>query len=161
MRYELITDLLHHLDASESLKIGYADEKNTEILEQLPIPLDLKRLLQWSWTTCGGQVGSYFLDSVNQIPVNDDYERLLRHKMLPIGYAANGDIVVLRFDTAECSVGLVSHDQLWEGESDPDEAYVELTASIDQYLWRVTEGRYLPIDFYAASEWEELRRELV
>ncbi len=158
MRYELIVDLLHHLDSKGSLGIGNADEKTTAILENLTIPIDLKRLLQWCWTTSGGQVGPYVLYSVNEIPATHDYDQLLTCKMIPIGDAANGDILVIRFVDEDCAVGLVSHDQLWEGESDPVQAYVEVTPCIDEYLWRVAESRYLPIDFYAASELVELRR---
>src|SRR5688572_30919373 len=97
MRYQLIVDLLNHLDVDGSLSIGYASERTTNVIEGLSIPIDLKRLLQWSWTTRGGQVGRYFLDSVNDILANNDFERLLQHQMIPIGHAPNGDILVLRF----------------------------------------------------------------
>jgi hypothetical protein len=80
--------------------------------------------------------------------------------MFPIGYAANGDALVLTFTEEKCAVGLVSHDQLWEEENVPKEAYVEVTGSIDEFLWRAVEGRYLPIDSYAASELLEMRKEL-
>jgi len=160
MRYELVKDLLHHLDSNGSLGIGNAEEKTTAILEELQIPIDLKRLLQWYWTKNGGQVGPYTLYSINKIPANDDYDQLLNYKMIPVGFAANGDILVIRFLDENCSVGLVSHDELREGESDPIEAYAEVTPSIDEYLWRAAESRYLPIDFYAASELVELRKSL-
>lgn len=160
MRYELVKDLLHHLDRDNGLKVGHADEKTTGHLEGLPIPLDLKRLLQWSWTTSGGQVGPYFLDSVNSIPDNYDYERLMLHHLIPVGHAANGDILVIRFEDEHCRIGLVSHDELWEEVGTPDAAFVEVAPTLDEYFWRVCEGRYLPIDFYAASELAELRREV-
>jgi hypothetical protein len=161
MRYELAKDLLHHLDSDGSLGIGNADTKTTAILEDLQIPLDLKRLLQWSWTTRGGQVGPYVLYSVNEIPSNDDYEQLLKYRMIPVGYAANGDILVIHFVDEKYAVGLVSHDEFWEGESDPLQAYAEVTPSIDEYLWRAAESRYLPIDFYSAIELVELRKTTV
>ena len=37
--------------------------------------------------------------------------------------------------------------------------YVEVTASIDEYLWRAAEGRFLPVDFYAAIELNEMQGE--
>ena len=160
MRYELTKDLLYHLDSNGSLGIGKADEKTTAIFEELQIPLDLKRLLQWYWTTSGGQVGPYVLYGVNQIPANDDYCQLLEHQMIPVGYAANGDILVIRFFNEECSIGLVSHDEFWEDRGNPIEAYAEVTPSVDEYFWRVAESRYLPIDFYAAIEAVELRKEV-
>jgi hypothetical protein len=158
MRYQLTIDLLHHLDSNGSLEIGNADEKTTAILENLAIPIDLKRLLQWDWTTSGGQLGPYVLCSVNKIPATHDYDQLLKFKMIPIGDTANGDILVIRIVDEDCAVGLISHDEFWEGESDPVQAYAEVTPSIDEYLWRVAESKYLPIDFYAAIELVELRR---
>jgi len=137
MRYELAKDLLHHLDSDGSFGIGNADAKTTAVLEDLQIPLDLKRLLQWSWTTRGGQVGPYTLYSIYEIPANDDFEQLLKYQMIPVGFAANGDLLVIRFADEKFAVGLVSHDEFWEGEREPLQAYAEITPSIDEYLWRV------------------------
>src|SRR5687767_3290063 len=148
MRTELIQDLFHHLDQDGSLNIGYADERTTQMLEALAIPVDLKRALQWYWTTRGGDVGPYCLDSVNSILSNSDFSALFQAGMIPIGSAVNGDILVIRIDNDGCHIGLVSHDQFWEGECSPGEAYVEVTRTIDEYLWRSVELRYLPIDYY-------------
>lgn len=157
MRIELIQDLFHHLDSNDSLKIGYADESTTRALEELDIPLDLKRTLQWYWTTSGGIVGPYTLDSVNVILANNDFSKLFQSRMIPIGFAVNGDILVIRTANDGCNIGLVSHEIFWEEECGPVEAYVEITQTIDEYLWRSVEGRYLPIDYYSATELAELR----
>ena len=160
MRTALISDLLQHLDSDGSLRVGHCPEAASQKLEEMSIPLGVKRVLQWYWTNRGGGVGGYTLYSVEESLANEDLGRLLATGMLPIGYAANGDPLVLRFDEERCEVGLVSHDRLWEEGSDPKECYAEVTGSIEEFLWRAAEGRYLPIDYYAASELLEMRKEV-
>ncbi len=126
----------------------------------MPLPLEVKRVLQWYWTNSGGKVGAYTLYSVKEILANDDLPRLLIMQMLPIGCAANGDPLVLRFSEVKCAVGLISHDEFWGGERDQESIYAEVTGSIDEFLWRAAECRYLPIDSYAAVELLEMRRKI-
>lgn len=59
MRMELIRDLLLHLDSDGSLNVDYCSEQEKRRLEKLPLPLDVKRLLQWYWINGGGKVGGY------------------------------------------------------------------------------------------------------
>lgn len=160
MRTNLISDLFEHLDADGSLEVGNCPEAANRTLEAMPLPIDVKRVLQWYWTNAGGEVGGYTLHSVEESLVNDDLPKLVPVGMFPIGYAANGDPLVLCFTEERCAVGLVSHDLLWEEEGSPSEAYVEVTGSIEEFLWRAVEGRYLPVDYYAASELLEMRKEL-
>ena len=126
----------------------------------MPLPLALKRVLQWYWTNSGGEIGGYIVHSVEESLANKDLSTLLGANMIPIGYAANGDPLVLCFSDERCAVGLVSHDQFWEEGGDPATAYAEVTSSIDEFLWRAAEGRYLPVDYYAASELLEMRKEI-
>ena len=160
MRTELIQDLLHHLSTNDSFKIGYADEGTTRLLEHLEIPLDLKRTLQWYWTTSGGAVGAYTLNSVNSVLTDSDFPALFQCGMIPIGFASNGDILVIRIKDDNCEIGLVSHDQFWEDECDSENAYVEVAPTIEEYLWRAVEGRYLPRNYYSAADLAELRTEV-
>jgi hypothetical protein len=126
----------------------------------MPLPLELKRVLQWYWTNRGGEIGCYILYSVEESLADKDLPKLIVANMLPIGYAANGDPLVLCFNQEGCAIGLVSHDQFWEEGADLKTAYAEVTASIDEFLWRAAEGRYLPVDYYAASELLEMRKEI-
>jgi hypothetical protein len=160
LRTRLISNLFHHLDRDGSLQVGYCAEEASRTIEGMPLPLDVKRLLQRSWTKSGGKVGAYDLYSVKEILANDDLPRLLVMGMLQIGIAANGDLLVLRFTEEECAVGLVSHDEFWAGESDEEDVYAEVTGSIDEFLWRASEGRFLPTDYYDAIELVEMRREV-
>lgn len=160
MRTALIRDLLQHLDSDGSLHVGHCPEAANRTLEEMALPVELKRVLQWYWTNSGGEVGGYTLYSVEEFLANEDTPRLLAVGMLPIGYAANGDPLVLCYSEERCAVGLVNHDELWGGDGDPKEIYAEVTGSIEEFLWRAAEGRYLPVDYYAAAELLEMRQEV-
>ena len=159
MRTELIRDLFIYLDRDHSLAVGRCPEKAKHALEEMPLPIDVKRILQWYWTNTGGSVGAYTLYGVEELLTKDDQPRLLAMGMLQIGFAANGDLLVLRFTEESCAVGLISHDEFWSEDCDEDYIYAEVTGSVDEFLWRAAEGRYLPIDYYAAIELIEMRRE--
>src|SRR5688572_1196330 len=96
MRTALIRELFNHLDRDGSLQVGDCPQNVSRALEGMPLPLEVKRVLQWYWTNSGGEVGAYTLYSVGEILANDDLPRLLSMEMLPIGCAANGDPLVLR-----------------------------------------------------------------
>jgi hypothetical protein len=160
MRTDLISDLFHHLNSAHKLGVGKCDKATHEKLERLEIPMDLRRTLQWYWTTLGGEVGGYELHSVNSIFQHEDFKQLSKYKMIPIGSAANGDILVINYQQENPAIGLVSHDELWESKGNPLEVYEVVTASIDEYLFRAVEKMYLPIDYYAARELNALKREM-
>ncbi|HEU4712227.1 MAG TPA: hypothetical protein VFS76_11710 [Pyrinomonadaceae bacterium] len=160
MRTHLIRDLFQHLDRDGSLQVGHCPEAEKRRFEELQLPTDVKRVLQWNWPNRGAEVGGYNLYTPKEILASEDQPRLLAVGMLQIGFARNGDLLVLCWTEDKCAVGLVSHDELWEDrDADPREMYVEVTTSIDEYLWRAAEGRFLPVDFYAAIELNEMRGE--
>jgi hypothetical protein len=160
MRTDLIRDLFQHLDCDGSLQVGDCPKEANRTLEEMPLPLGLKRVLQWYWTNSGGEIGGYTFYSVEESLATKDLPSLMAANMFPFGSAANGDPLVLCFNEERCAIGLVSHDQFWEEDADPKAAYAEVTASIDELLWRAAEGRYLPVDYYAASELLEMRKEI-
>ena len=160
MRTELIHDLLRYLDSDGSLQIDHCPEGVKRALEEMPLPIDLKRLLQWYWPNQPGKIGPYYIYSIKECLEKEDLSILMQSNMLQIGCAINGDPLVLCFNEERCAVGLISHDEFWENHTDPEESYAELTGSIDELLWLAAEKRYLPIDFYAASELIELRKEI-
>lgn len=159
MRSELVVDLFHHLGRLHHFEVGHAGRETEAQLEALALPMDVKRLLQWRWPVARVTVGPYTLSPAHDILKHDDLERLLAAHMVPVGDARNGDIVVIRFSETWEEIGLVSHDDLWEGESSPDEAYVVVCRSVDEFLYRASEDKYLPRDSFAADEWQQLRLE--
>lgn len=159
MRTHLIRDLLQHLDRDGSLKVDHCSAEEKRRLDELPLPVEVKQVLQFYWPNNGGKVGGYDLYTVKEILANDDLPRLLAAEMLAIGFARNGDPLVLHFTGDSCAVGLISHDELWGEAGDPKEIYLEVTGSIEDFLWRAAEGRYLPVDYYAVAELLEMQRE--
>lgn len=160
MRADLIRDLFQHLDADGSLQVGNCPASASRTLEELALPVSLKRVLQWYWTNRGGEVGPYSLYSVEEFLSNEDFSKLIAASMITIGFAANGDPLVLRFSEERCEVGLISHDEFWPDGGEAKSAYSVVTASIEEYLWRAAEGHYLPVDSYAASQLVEMRTEI-
>lgn len=160
MRTSLIRDLFQHLDRDGALQAGHCPEAEKRRLEEMQLPTEVKQVLQRYWPARGAEVGGYNLYTPREILDQEDQPRLLAVGMLQIGFARNGDLLVLSFTEDKCAVGLVSHDELWEDlNGDPREMYVQVTKSIDEYLWKAAEGRFLPVDFYAAIELDEMRRE--
>ncbi len=62
MRTELIHDLLRYLDWDDSLQIDHCPVDVNRTLEEMPLPIDLKRLLQWYWPNQPGKIGPYYID---------------------------------------------------------------------------------------------------
>jgi hypothetical protein len=141
MRDDLIADLLHFLGRKCGFEAGHAPTSVQRELDALPIPLDLKRLLQWRWPKTVAAIGPYQVVPAEQVLEDERLTRLLEAEMVPVGIARNGDLLVLRFGKEKAAVGLVSHDQLWEGGASPEDAFV-------------------PIDSFSASELNALRDEI-
>ncbi|MBW3542594.1 MAG: hypothetical protein KY476_20210 [Planctomycetes bacterium] len=160
MRNNLLRDLLSFLD-NDYLRVEPCSDTLAEKIEGLPLPLSLKRLFQSSWPqTPDAMIGPYSMRCTGQILAPDDLERLLPYNMVAVGSAANGDLLVLRFDEVRCTVGLVSHDSYYEESSLPFDSFAAFASSLEEFLYRAAHQMYLPIDYYAARELEELQEEM-
>ena len=162
MRSALIRELLNFLDSDGALRVGNCAPAEDAKLEALNLPLDLKRLLQWSWPqTPDAMVGPYRLRSSGQILAPEDLRRLIPECLLAVGDALNGDLLVVQFSDERCPTGLLSHDRWFDEPAPPAaECFATVTESLEEYFFRVAEQMYLPTDYYAACEWRELRQEL-
>ncbi|MBX3296539.1 MAG: hypothetical protein KF762_12605 [Acidobacteria bacterium] len=160
LRDRLIDDLFRYLETRGDVVMGSASSADVAALESLTLPLELKRVLQWNWPVQLGRVGPYSLYGVTDLLSDEDLTLLMDVGMLPIGYAINGDPLVIKFSDSQYEVGLISHDEYWEDRSaGPENCYVTVTSSLDELLWRAAESKFLPVDFYAASELAEMRAE--
>jgi hypothetical protein len=158
----LISDLMGHLDSKNKLRVGPASKSAQEKIAALDIPRSLKLILQQDWLNKAGDVGCFYVLSVDKIFKNNDFERLLKSKMIPIGSSGNGDILSIDFnDENKIQVRLASHEIIWEDASaDPRKASAMVTPSLEEFLLRVADDMYLPSDYYAAKELSELRKEM-
>ena len=157
MRDNLIRDLLNYLDRDGNLSTGHCPPDAEAFLEELDIPLDVKRLFQWRWINKPCKLGPYNFYSVKEIISNEDFGNFLKDNIVPIGWAINGDPLVLNFPDEEiCEVGLISHDQYYEEECGPTEAYTRVKKTVEELLHSIVEDRFLPIDYYSAIELNEI-----
>ena len=162
MRDTLISDLFHHLSKRLSFPFDSAPSAIEQKVEALPLPMDVKRLLQWHWPRAYAFVGPYDLAPAEAILEHHDLTRLLQAQMVPVGSARNGDILVIRFDqTDRAEIGLICHDALWEDpQLNPIEAFSPVASSVEEFLYRAVEDRFLPIDSYSAEELHQMVSEL-
>ena len=77
MRTSLIRDLFQHLDRDGSLQVGHCAEAEKHRFEELQLPTDVKRVLQWNWPNRGAEVGGYNLYTPKEILSSEDQPRLL------------------------------------------------------------------------------------
>jgi hypothetical protein len=162
MRYELIRDLLHHLDTKYDLAVGNCEAELANRIKSLPLPLGLKHVFMWSWPTKSAQAGRYYIYRVPDVFSGEWFGLLLESRMLGIGSAANGDELVVKFSQEDCEVGFLDHVELAvaidEGKS-PATFYTKVCASLDDLLLRLVEGKFLPIDYWSACDLNELKAE--
>jgi hypothetical protein len=163
MRFELIRDLMQRLDARGGLSVDHCDAALAARIEELPLPLDLKRIFQWSWANKSYRVGKYRISSVKDAFSSEWFDLLIKANMIEIGSALNGDMLVVQFSNKNCEVGLLNHIELAvaidEGKL-PQDFYVKVCGTLDELLYRLVEDRHVPIDYWAARELSELQSEM-
>jgi hypothetical protein len=157
-RINLIRDLAHKLN--RSLKIGDCPARLKGAIEAMKLPTGLYQLLLFSWVNKEGYVhGDYVLYTIRDIVGYRGLDRFLSEKMLPIGSAANGDPIVIRFDEENFEVGMLSHEEMHEVQNWAD-IYAQVVPTLEEFLLRIVDRLYLPIDSFAAKEYVSLREEM-
>ena len=155
MNMSLCRDFISYLDQDDSLKSGNAPKNIEQWLEQLNLPLDLLRFMQWSWPQSDCQFAHIRIQSSESLYADEATAPLLQHKFLNVGSAPNGDWFVIDFSTEACVPGFITHEEWspWsDSPEDPRKFFQPIARTFDAFLYRVVETRYLPIDFYAAKE---------
>jgi hypothetical protein len=154
MRSSLCREFLIHLDRDGHLEVGPAPKAVAKWLDKAKLPWDLAHLLRFDWPQKGGEIHGrgLYLAASKDILAHDLRKDLHRHGFLPIGSAPNGDLLVVRCDSEPCEVGFITHEEYWEHKDEPVVAYQRVARTLDSLLFRVAEGRYIPIDYYAAKE---------
>jgi hypothetical protein len=164
MRENLSSDLLYYLNRNETLKVEKCSDTDGNFLLGLDLPGELFSLLRWTWPTKSGDIGPYRICPVKEIvETMRNWPTFQSNFMLPIGYALNGDGLVLRYKPeGMVEVGLISHEEMLDEskEQNLNGIYACVVPTLEEFLLRAAEGLYLPIDFYAARELESLRAEI-
>ena len=162
MNHSLCREFIQHLDQDESLKSGYAPEHIKNWFEELGLPMDLLRFMQWDWPQTDCQIAHIAIQSSTSLHADEVTAHLLKHKYLNVGSAPNGDWFVIDFSTDACVPGFITPGEWspWSDEpQDPHQFFQPIARTFDSFLYRVVEGRYLPTDYYAAKEFNAFLKE--
>lgn len=162
MNSELCQDLIYFLDRDQSLACGHAPQPVSDWLETLQIPMNLRRFMQWHWPQ--NDCGIAHLDVKSSASIHSDEATapLLRDQFLNIGSAPNGDWFVIDFSNDACACGYISHGEWspWEDEPVSGRAFYQMISrSLESFLHRAVESRYLPTDYYSAKAFNEFLAE--
>ena len=157
MNYQVASSLLHHLDQGV-WDIGHAPDDVQQIFESWSLPVGLCRLLQWSWPQEDWGIGPIDMLSALRIGTQTGMEELLAAKFLLIGDAPNGDMFVIDFSVDACPVGFITHEE-YDKRSNPRQFFCPAARSIASLLYRATEDRYIPCDYYEASAFNQFLRD--
>jgi hypothetical protein len=155
MNSHLCGEFIGHLDQDGSLQCGHAPEHIMKWLEELNLPMDLLRFMQWRWPQSDGYIAHISVRSSVSIHADEMTSPLLKHKFLNAGFAPNGDWFVIDFSTEACVPGFVTHEEWcpWTDETEDARKFFQpIARSLESFLCRAVEGRYLPTDYYAAKE---------
>ncbi len=157
MNEETASWFMHHLDDGD-LKVGHAPESAKKWIEDLGLEMSLRRFLQWEWPQKDCEIWPVRILCSKAIPKQEGIDIYLRHKLLPVGSGPNGDTFVIDFSTESCPVGFVAHEEYY-GEGDPREFFRPAARSIESFLFRVSEDRYFPCDYYATGHHNDFLRD--
>lgn len=159
LNLELTRDLLHHLDRSGDLGLVTCEKALSEQVEKLPIPMKLKRVLQWTWPAKTAYALKFPIYGLKEILSNEWLDRLLAAEMIQISSSKSGDQIVVSFASESCEVGFVNCIELaGDEEISPRAIYVPFCSGLDEFLFRLAEQRYMPVDYVAAVELLEMKK---
>lgn len=150
---------MYHLGGEGIVKVGHCDEILGQRVEKLPIPMELKRVFQWTWFGETVFLGKYAIHDLREILFNEWFDRFLSSRMIAIGSSKGGDHIVVSFATERCEVGFVNCVEL-AGDEDiaPGMIYARISPGLDEFLFRLVEKRFLPTDYLVATQLLEMEQ---
>lgn len=161
MENRLLKAFINQLDKDGTLNPGPAPRNVKQWIESLGMPMNVMRFLQWHWVRVDSWVSPLNLSaSKNLIEEETTPFPLVPYKFLKLGSALNGDPFVIDFLEDSCVPGFVSHDLYWEGRAKPRSAFEPIARSFESLLYRLTEGLFVPHDYFQAKDFNQfLERE--
>jgi hypothetical protein len=85
MNHSLCREFIQHLDRDDGLKSGYAPEHIKNWLEELGLPMDLLRLMQWDWPQADCHLGDIAINSSASLYADEATAHLLKYNLLNVG----------------------------------------------------------------------------
>jgi hypothetical protein len=158
MNQHLCRQFISHLNQDGSLKSGNAPKDIAKWLEELGLPVELLRFMQWDWPQADCQIAHIRIMSSTSLRADEATAHLLKHKFLKAGSAPNGDPFVIDYSSEACAPGFITHEEWspWgKKREEPRQFFQPIARTFDSFLYRVVEGKYLPADYYAAREFNK------
>ncbi|MCE5327779.1 MAG: hypothetical protein LLG01_15340 [Planctomycetaceae bacterium] len=151
MAEELLSDFLRHLDRFGSMEIGTAPENIQKWLPTTGLPDFMVRLLMHNWPQVDSQVDHLVLFSSQRIHDFEATNPLIEQGLFIIGAGRSGDLVVVDFRSSACVPGFVSCEEWWPPADNARNFFQPIARSFESLLFRIIEGRYIPLDWYSAG----------
>lgn len=162
MMIELYRDLIRHLAKKNKVSCGQAESSDRERLKKYSdgFPVDFYSVMISCWPTETISAGPYSFFPLSEILDDTAVDDLYRHGLMLLGHASNGDHFVMKIGAKwanETPVGLVGHEEYYPGDDNPNDFLAIVAGDICEFLYRAVEERYLPIDYYRATEFQQLK----
>jgi len=159
MNFGMCESLLRHLDDG-SLRIGQAPQPTQDWLRDLNLPRSLCQIMRYHWVQDDCSFSEFEVFSSKSIQADEFTPTFLSHSFLYIGDAGNGDWLAIDFATEACQPGLVSHEECAHEDGDnPREYFEPIAKSFEGLLYRIDEGRFIPVDYFQAHDYNEIARQ--
>ena len=149
--------LMRHL-AGDDTDTGRAPPKIDAWIDSLAMPIDIKRMLQWTWPRTPILIGNIeFTDPVGMFHF-DHRDKMIEESLFPIGQGINGDPFLIDFSTPDGPVGFLCLQEFY-GDKYIRDVFQPTFRTLASYFHRVMLRHYLPFDYYEAKDMIEFLRE--
>lgn len=150
-----IVDRLRRLSDKSGSRLAAAPSATQKWLrEDSRLPPELVGILSQSWPSEDVSLGVYDLWSLDHLSDSERAKIAFKGGYFLIGGAGNGDLLVVRRHPdpiEECEIGLISHEEIWDKESDLGSIYAPICRGF-MTLLDAAEADRLPLDFYDARQ---------
>lgn len=158
MNESLCSEFIRHLDRNGDLGCDAPPVHIENWISDLRLPVELSRFLLFSWPQKDCKVADINIHSSASIYADEATAPLLKDKFFNAGWATSGDWFVVDFSNKDCIPGFIAQCE-WNPWLDkpvkPRKFFQPIARSLDSLLFRITEGLYVPADYYAAKDFSE------
>lgn len=149
-----IVDHLQKLTAKTGNRLSAAPAATQKWLqENSRLSEELVGILSLSWPMEDLSIGVYDLWSLDHLSESERAKIAFKGGFFLIGGAGNGDLLVVRRRPAliaDCEIGLISHEELWEKEAVLEGIYQPVCRGFMTLLDEAGLENRLPLDYYDA-----------
>ena len=149
---ELLEWIWNDLDQDDELKIGKTSSELVEQVNSLGLPEKYTEYLLKSWPQESGYVGSFYLNSTQEILEGFSSTSMTKLGYLEIGSAGNGDPLVVDFRNKEI-IGFINHETLNFDGNDTEADFEPISVDLISFLESLIKKEFLPSDYWIATDY--------